>query len=268
MDSRALDIETPEARAGNGARAWRPRRSPRRTPPSGRRRVGLALFAAFSLLGFSLGFMLLARPEGSTRPALSLARAIDAGDALSRNDVAEVEVGGGSALRVIAPGEASSLLGRVALVAMDEGTLLDPAFFAEKSALRPGEALVGVTVDPGEGPRRALRPGDPLLLVAVTPPELAAPDAPTGGHAAWWGEVFDATAIESVEGVAGATAVSVKVAEAFAPAVADAAAAGRLRLVLVAAIGPLDAAPAFVDPGALAQAPGADGPGGASEAAP
>lgn len=245
MQPRAVDIEAGEGPTrtsrviGTGA----PRRRPRA------RRPALALFAAFSLVGCTLAFLVIAGRAGEpTRPALALARSIPPGETLTADHLRPVSVGDGNQLRGVRPEDAERLLGRVALVGMAEGTLLDPAFFAPDSALAPGQAVVGVTVKPGEGPRRSLQRGDTLLLVGVPPSDLAGVPGESGASTAWWGEVFDAAPIETADAAFGATAVSVRVAEAYAPEVAAAAAAGRLRLVLVAQIGPLDERPAFVAP--------------------
>jgi hypothetical protein len=99
--------------------------------------------------------------------------------------------------------------------------------------LEPGEGVVGLALTPGEYPTPLLSPGD-VVDVVLTADGPSGPDAAaTGERVAGSAEVFDVAEL----GTQGGRFISLRMPVGAAVEVAGAAAAGRVRLVLVSGVG-------------------------------
>ena len=116
-----------------------------------------------------------------------------------------------------------------AVADLEAGTILTPAHFVSRSLLDVGEAVVGLALSPGEYPTPLLASGDRVDVVLVD--RVSSEDAGTAlGTVVGSGVVFAVGEL----GTQGDRFVSLRLPAQAAAQVAGAAAAGRVRLVLVA----------------------------------
>lgn len=195
-------------------------------PPSGSGRsrwpeitVGLLVIAIFALAG---GW--LYSNASTTESVIALRSDVERGQAVSGNDLKVVEVGSEEALNLVGVEQSTTLIGQVALVDLEAGTLITDNLFAGAAPIAPGTGIVGMALDPGEYPTPAMRPGDRVRVVS------------TGGDdgqrvLAESAEIVDVTSI----GVQNRIFVSVAVTTEQADAIASASAGDRVRLIQVGA---------------------------------
>jgi hypothetical protein len=173
----------------------------------------------------------------STMRVVVAARDLAPGGVVGVGDLRVVELGRTSGLRAISPTQEDSIVGRSARGPIPAGTLLNTDLFTDRDGVIPvGSVVVGAALTPGAIPSAGVRAGDRVNVIGVakttgTPADTTtaavvlttatvwAVQAPasTGGSSNWW--------------------VSLVVPAAAQPAVAQAAADGRLRLSLVGASG-------------------------------
>lgn len=188
--------------------------------------LGLVLLLAFGLLGA----ITVAR-VADRAPVLALAKSIERGEELTPGHLTVVNVGIEEGVAVVAGAHRDKLLGRSAAAAFEAGTLIARSQFVDGPQVGPGQSVVGLALAPGEYPTAALRPGDHVIVVRSAlpssvadrtedPPDVLAEDV----------EVFS---VEPLSDTARTLMVSVTVPRAVAPVISSAAAAGRIRLVLV-----------------------------------
>jgi hypothetical protein len=147
----------------------------------------------------------------------------------------EVRVAAPSAVSVIPASERAGVIGRVVLTKAYAGSLVQREQLAAHARLPVGTALVGVAVEAADSPVARLRSGQRVHLVRTggagagfsqEPPEVLVDDA-----------IIDAVTVppegDLSPGARGTRFVSLRVPEPAAADVVAAAAADRLRLVLV-----------------------------------
>jgi hypothetical protein len=202
-----------------------PPRTPRRPDPPepAVRRVRVPQLAFGVVLAglAALGFVLFNAASVQRTPVLALATDVQRGQVLEVEDLQVVHVGTDDML-ALTPAERSDLLvGRAAITDLIAGTLLTTDQVAAGSALTPGAGVVGLALAPGQYPTPRLAIGDLVSVVEVSD-ELAV--------------LVEAAEVVGVEpvGTQGQRFISLQTAEADAPAVAQAAATGEVRLVLIA----------------------------------
>ena len=193
-------------------------------PPSGGGRsrwpevtVGLLVIGIFALAG---GW--LYSNASTTEPVVVLRADMERGQQVTSNDLRVVEVGSEEALNLVGAGQTDALIGQIALVDLDAGTLVNHSLFANGAAIANGDGIVGMALDPGEYPTLSMRPGDRVRVLA------------TGGDEgqqvlAESAEIIDVAPI----GVQSQLFVSVAVPTAQADAIASASAEDRVRLIQV-----------------------------------
>jgi hypothetical protein len=209
--------------ADGGLRLATPRR-PRSVP---RVAVGVLL-----VVGCALAFAVASARLGDRRAVLVVTRAVAAGQVIDAGDLTVARVSADPALRPLPSSARAAVVGRPAAVPLLAGTLLTVAALGPPATLRPGEALVGVALKPGQYPP-GLAAGA-RVLVAETGPD------PSGAVPAGGGQPL--TVAATVAGVAdpateveGDTVVALVLPAAGAPRVAAAGASGRVVLVAVPA---------------------------------
>ena len=180
--------------------------------------LGVLLVLLLALVGVAVAVRLDTRV-----PVLAAAKAIGAGQVVTASDVTVVKVAT-DGLTTIPAAQVSTVVGRVAAVALVAGTLLSPAQFGGPAWPGSGEAVIAVPVKPGRLPS-GLGAGAKVtvLVVAGTTPGTA-PGSSSGGQQA---QVEKATAtVVSVEAAAdqsGATVVTLLLAAGDATRIASAA---------------------------------------------
>ena len=162
------------------------------------------------------------------RPVLVVTRPVAAGALITAQDLGETKASVGSSMAVPAS-QRRDVVGKAATTALAPGSLLAPSQVGGSSALRKGEALVGLALKSGQYPA-ALRPGNRVQVVDTGREggsDQARPVVLSDGGVV--------TAVGRPEASTSATAVTLSVPEPVAAAVASAGAAGRVSLVVLPA---------------------------------
>jgi hypothetical protein len=178
--------------------------------------VGMLLTA-----GAALGFVLFNAASVQRTAVLALATDIDRGHVVAAEDLQVVYVGSDDVLALTPADRSELLVGRAAVLALPAGTLLTVEQVAAGRTLVPGAGVVGLALSPGQYPTPRLAIGDLVNVLEVT----------DGGRL-----LVEAAEVVEVElvGTQGQRFVSLLVGEEPAATVAAAAAAGEVRLVLIA----------------------------------
>lgn len=203
-----------------------PARPAQRRPRTAWIALGLVLLLGFGLLGA----VTVARVADRT-PVLVLAKSIERGEELTAAHLSVLNVGADDGVAVVPADQRDEVLGRTAAASLEGGTILTATQFLAGPQVGPGQAVVGLALAPGEYPTSALRPGDHVIVVrsplqssavdrTEQPPDVLAEDV----------EVFS---LEPLSDTARTLMISVTVPRDVAPDITSAAAAGRIRLVLV-----------------------------------
>ena len=211
--------------SGNGAGQFRVE------PPPGRRaRLPELVVGAALMVGFALAAVLWHMSMTVKDPALALAAPVARGEVVDAADLRVVYVASDDPIARLGQEEAGDIVGRAALSDLPAGALLTRGSVAPRLSVGPGEALVGLALDPGQVPATRLSPGD-LVNVIAGPSEGGT--APLDGRAT--AVLASRAAVYLVEDLRteGRRFVSVKLPESDANRVAAAAERGPVRLVLV-----------------------------------
>ena len=183
------------------------------------------LLAGLCLVVGVLSVLWLVGRGRSQVEVMVLARPVGRGEVVSADALVPMRMSPSGTLAGVTPQGAGSLVvGRVAAVDLPKGTVLNAALVSS-SVVPAGKVLVGVLLKPGGFPSDRLRAGDAVMVVATAKPPAAA-----GSVLVPRAEVFAAGSA-----VRGASTedlfVSLLVDTGSGPAVADAAAAGSVRLL-------------------------------------
>jgi hypothetical protein len=196
----------------------------RATPPTAavrRMRIPQLVVGVWLTAGTALGFVLFHAASIERTAVLALANDIDRGQILAVDDLQVVHVGTDDPLAFTPAARSELLVGRAAVVALPAGTLVTVEQLAAGRTLVPGAGVVGLALSPGEFPTPRLAIGDLVNVVEVS----------DGLEV-----LIEAAEVVEVEpvGTQGQRFISVLAGEEAASTVAVAAAAGEVRLVLVA----------------------------------
>jgi len=202
-------------------------------PVRRQRRRGLALGGVLVGLASALVFATWASQLGDREPVVAVARDVNAGDVIERRDLTTVRVAAGDEVATMAGDDLEELVGKVATAPLFEGALVSRDQVSRSEPLPAGEAIVGVLLRPGQAPLAELRVGTIVRVVqtggegpvADDPPQVLADPA----------RVFAISQPEGVDagGMQGSRLVSLRVPEDAADPIVSAAAADRIRLVVV-----------------------------------
>ena len=202
-----------------------PPRTPRRPDPPepAIRRVRVPQLALGVLLSglAALGFVLFNASSVQRVPVLALASDVQRGQVLEVEDLQVVHVGTDDVLALTPADRSDLLVGRAAVTDLTAGTLLTTDQVAAGSTLTPGAGVVGLALAPGQYPTPRLAIGDLVSIMEVSD-ELAV-----------LVEAAEVVGIEPV-GTQGQRFISLQTGETDAGVVAQAAATGEVRLVLIA----------------------------------
>lgn len=203
-------------------------------PPAGQARQRklswVALGLAVVLAGGLFGAVALARVADRT-PVLALATSIERGEILTEAHLRVVDVATDEQLPLIPAGDRDRLVGMTATGPMPAGALVTQGQFANGPQVAEGASVVGLALQPGEYPIEALRPGDRVEVIRTPDPTGARSESGTGAAVLTGdAEVF---AVSPLSEISSGLMVSLTVPADTGPAIASAAAEGRVRLVLV-----------------------------------
>jgi len=203
-------------------------------PPAGQARQRKLSWVALGLVviltGGLFGAVTLARVADRT-PVLALAEAIERGETLTEAHLRVVNVASDEPLPLVPATDRGDLVGLIATGPMPEGSLLTVGQFSDGQQVAAGFSVVGLALQPGEYPIAALRPGDRVEVVRTPDPTGVHSDSGTGAVVLTDdAEVF---AVGPLSETSAGLMVSLTVPADTGPAIAAAAAEGRVRLVLV-----------------------------------
>ncbi len=187
------------------------------------RRVRVPQLAAGVLLAglAALGFVLFNAASVQRTPVLALASDVQRGQVLEVEDLQVVHVGTDDVLALTPADRSDLLVGRAAVTDLAAGTLVTTDQVAAGAALTPGAGVVGLALAPGQYPTPRLSIGDLVTVVEVSDGLTVLVEA------------AEVVGIEPV-GTQGQRFISLQTGEEDASVVAQAAAAGEVRLVLIA----------------------------------
>lgn len=96
---------------------------------------------------------------------MGVAHEIHAGQVIHRQDLVSVQIAAGPGLSAVPVRRAEDVVGKRSLVRLLPGSLLNPSAVADKLVPGPGQALVGLSLGPGQHPAVPLDSGDPVEIV-------------------------------------------------------------------------------------------------------
>jgi len=214
--------------SGNGQQSESPFRleAPRRKVE-----IPQLLIAVFLVAVSALVAVVLFSQAAAREPVLALAQSVERGQTVTSGDLMVVYVATDDPISSLPPDAAAGLVGLTAVADLETGTLLTSAYFVSRSLLDAGEGVVGMALAPGEYPTLLLTSGDrvDVVLTSRTPSDEGVADTEAVVTSA---EVFDVAEL----GTQGDRFISLRLPAQDAAKVAGAAAAGRVRLVLVSGV--------------------------------
>ena len=198
------------------------------TSRRGGRRTRVPELAAGLLVMLTFAFAAVLWQLNATRkePALALSRDVARGAVVTPDDLRIVYLGTDDPITRVRPHDSEQVIGRRARADLSQGMLVAPGMVDEAPVVRPGEGIVGLSLEPGQVPTSRLRPGDVVNVIAGPNNAGTSPDGVIGKA-----EVF---AVEQQDGEV-RLFVSLRTTEASAGRIAAVAERGPVRLVLVGA---------------------------------
>src|SRR4051794_8348386 len=163
-------MKQPSARGGGVAESSAPAaplpvgRSALEPVRTRRRPLMIGLGLALTALG-GLGAVWLASTGTGTTAVVGVAREVRAGQVIQRQDLVGVEIATGSGLRAVPVRRAEDVVGKRTLVRLLPGSLVHPDAVADKLVPAAGQALVGLSLSPGQRPAVPMDAGDPVEIV-------------------------------------------------------------------------------------------------------
>jgi hypothetical protein len=129
-----------------------------------RRPLLVGLGVALTALG-GLGAAWLASTGTGTITVVGVAREIRAGQVIHWQDLVSVQIAAGSSLSSLPLQRAEEVVGKRSLVRVLPGSLLNPSAVADKLVPGAGQALVGLSLGPGQHPAVPMDSGDSLEII-------------------------------------------------------------------------------------------------------
>jgi hypothetical protein len=210
--------------------------APLRLGPPGRRRqpalvvLGVALMLVTAAVA---GAMFLR--VGNRVPVLVMNRTVEVGQEIRDADLAEARVATDPGVQTLPAGERSRVVGQVAAATIPKGALLTRSQLTAQAVPGPGQAKVGVVLQPGQLPAEGLSPGERVMLVVARPASAAQGGPRAGTVLVPEARVFDQRRSDASE----ATVVTLVVRQEDAATVTRFGAAGQIGVVVLPASGPL-----------------------------
>ncbi len=226
--SGASQSTRPTELSGNGQRSGGPFRL---EPPRRKVQVPQLLIAVFLVAVSALVAVVLFSRAAARDPVLALAQSVERGQVIGSDDLMVVYLATDDPITTLDSAAVSELVGLTAVADLDAGTILTPAHFVARSLLDAGEAVVGLSLAPGEYPTPLLAAGDRVDVV-LTDQVSSESGIAAGRVIVASAEVFDISGL----GTQGDRFISLRMPQEAAAEVAAAADADQVRLVLVAGV--------------------------------
>lgn len=148
--------------------------TPSRALPTRTRRPGLIALAVLLIVGFGLSGAVLVSQAGDTSEVLVAARPVAAGHVIAPEDLTIARISG--SVRAIAAADAPTVVGRTAAVPVVSGQVLNRDMLTSAMVPAKDQAVIGLSLAPGQFPTGGLAVGDQVLAVVIP----AATDAVAG----------------------------------------------------------------------------------------
>jgi hypothetical protein len=200
-----------------------------------RRSVMQGALAVLLIVAGALTAAYVAQRVGSTQDFLGVARRVEAGAQIQAADLIKVRINEAVGLRPIPAGQAASVIGKHAVMALVPGSLLTMEQVAVTSIPRPGHQLLGVSLNDDQLPAGGrVKAGASVLLVVLPKktPGSEDPDADIVPPRTISATIIDIRPPTAGSGTRGVTLLNVEVVTADAPAVAALAAENRIIVAL------------------------------------
>jgi hypothetical protein len=206
-------------------------------PPRRPRNLAGALLGLLLIVFCAVAVALYVANVGHRRAVLVVTRPIKAGGVIHAADLGEVRVAADPSVHTVAASQRDRIVGQVAGVSLAPGTLVNRAELEGGPAIGPGQAVIGLSLKPGQFPA-GLRAPDQVMVVDAGP-AAGGTSGPSGIQPAPT-VVIQRAEVESVDLAPDgqATVVSIMTSEGEAPAVAAAGSRGSVSLVLLGGTGP------------------------------
>ena len=212
------------------------RRPPISTPPlpaspadtAARRNRSRAAAGALVLTVCTLGAVLLFGRVGDRQAVLAMARTVEVGQIVQIGDLRIVHVSADPGVHPVLAAQRTQIVGRPAAIRLISGTMLSKSQVGEPAGLPKGMALVGAVLKSGQYPL-GLAPGDTVSVVVNS----ASGSTTVTDQNQFGPPTATVVAVAPAADSTGATAASLQVPLANAPAIAEAGAAGQLSLMVI-----------------------------------
>jgi hypothetical protein len=208
-------VPTPPAvRAAAAPRQWRPRQ---------------VLLAVLVVVLGGLVSMWAVSSYAHRDRVLVIAQNVPVGHTITIDDLAGVDLSVDPQVAAFTVEQQGEVIGKVALVDLAKGTLVNPSQVGQSPVLTAGQVLVPLQLKPGQLPAVGVSPGERVLLVA-TPVDTAA--ATAAGTPA---DPIEASVAESgvPDAATGVTVVDVLVPQDAGVSLARMAASGNVTVVVL-----------------------------------
>jgi hypothetical protein len=178
---------------------------------------------------------LYAANVGHRRAVLVVTRSVRAGSVIKSADLGEIRISADPALHSIAASQRDRMAGKVAAVSLVPGELVTSEELASGPRLAAGQAVVGLSLRPGQFPA-GLRPPDQVMVID-TGPTAESPTSASSASATPFSPaiVVSRADVFSVDLAPDGqtTVVSIITSQSLAPAVTQAGARAGVSLVLL-----------------------------------
>lgn len=207
--------------------------APRLVQPKRTRRPAMLALMVLTIVLGALGGYLLVTGSSQRTEVVGVARDIEWGQTVTAADLVAVSVVPDPALQTVAWADRSALIGGQAAVGLRRGALMTPDSLTQDIAPTQGQALVGLLVKTGQLPATPITAQDQVLLVisdtaAAVQGGVQSPDS-SSADSSLEATVYTVGPVDQ----SGARTVDVLVSVDSAAQITQAAAAGRVSLVLV-----------------------------------
>lgn len=203
--------------------------------PTRQRRPGLAAVGVIVVLGMGAVFGWMYTTAGEKTPVVVMAHEVPVGQVIERSDLSTVDIAG--SVTAIAGANLSTAVGQRAAVGLMPGTLLQRSMLTDGEPIAAGQVQVGVALKPGQLPADGVMAGDKVMVLGLGQAAAPGQDPAESSSAAAGPAVLAGTAtvfaVREDPTQTGGTLVTLLVATAQGPVIAEASSTGNTALIKV-----------------------------------
>ncbi|MHB1713019.1 MAG: SAF domain-containing protein [Acidimicrobiales bacterium] len=112
---------------------------------------------------------------------ITVSQPVPQGQRITARDLGVAHLSASGSLSPVPVAEARNVVGKVAVVTLVPGSMLTMAEVSASQPIKPGDAVVGISLKNGQLPASGLQPGDRVMVVQTETPGTPAPNAPASG---------------------------------------------------------------------------------------